>query len=274
MRRVLVVTVCVLLCAQPAVAPVRVAAAERKGKPIRDDGIALPDSAGLERLARTDPVGLLRACLRRYDREVKGYSAILHKQERIDGRLRPSEEIRVAFREHPFSVLLVWLSGPSRAARVLYVEGQYDNQLLVLPAGALAQRLVGVVRRDPNGAEARQAGRYTVPEFGIRRGMERVLAAWDAARKAGELHVEYLGTRRIAEAGNRSCYVLRSSGAAQPGEEGVTVTTIFVDTETWLQVGTILKGQGNRLIAEYFFRDVRLNPDFPPDTFTPRALQP
>ncbi len=256
---------------EPFAWPANAAPARRE---FRDDGAALPDAAGLEDLARTDPVGFLAACLKRYDRQVQGYRAILHKQERIDGRLRPSEEIEVAFRQKPFSVLLTWLAGPSRAARVLYVRGENDNQLLVLPAGTLAQRLVGVVRRDPLGADARQSGRYPLTQFGIRFGMERVWASWQAARDAGELHVEYLGKKRIAETGDRLCYILRRTRFAHPEEDGITAIMIFVDAETWLQVGTILKGAENRVLGDYFFRDVHLNPDFPPQTFTAAALKP
>jgi len=31
----------------------------------------------------------------------------------------------------------------------------------------------------------------------------------------------------------------------------------------------VLKGEGGGLIGEYVYRDIQLNPDFPPDTFSP-----
>ena len=48
---------------------------------------------------------------------------------------------------------------------------------------------------------------------------------------------------------------------------------MYIDKENWLQVGNVLKGEEGRLIGEYFFRDLKLNPDFPPDTFTREALK-
>jgi hypothetical protein len=236
------------------------------------EGTPVPDAAAMERLAGRNPVEFLEASLRHYD-EVRGYTALLHKQERIGGELRPSEEIAVSFREKPFSVLLVWKKGEGRAASVLYVRGENDDQLLVLPAGALAQRLAGVVRRDPNGPDARASGRYPLTEFGMRLGTRRVLASWQAARKAGTLHVECLGIKPIFEAGGRPCLILRRTRFTRP-EDGVTMATLYFDTKTWLQVGTVLKGEGNRLVGEYFFRDVHLNPDFPPGTFTRQSLEP
>ncbi len=239
---------------------------------VKDDGAPLPDAAGLDRLARTDAVAFLEACLRRCDRELHGYRAVLYKRERLEGKVREAEVIDVAFRERPFSVLFDWRQGAGRAQRTLYVRGENDDKLLVRPAGLLAYRLAGIVTRDPEGADARAAGRYPLTTFGIKIGTQRVLAAWLTARKKGELHVEYLGQRRVPEVGNRLCYVLHRR-CARPEEDGITDVTLHVDVETWLQVGTLLTSEGGCLVGEYYFRDVRLTTDFPPETFTRQALE-
>ncbi len=236
-----------------------------------DAGGAAPDAATLERLARSDPIAFMRACLRRYDREVKGYRCILHKQERIDGKLHRPEETDDSFREKPFSVLMRWVEGAGQAAAVLYVEGAHDNQLLVHPAGWRG-RLVSVVVRDPEGADARAESRFPITDFGMKKGLERAIETWGAAQKAGTLKVEYRGKQKVAEAGDRDCYVLHRYGYQHPEDGGVTDATLYFDAETLLMVGSILKGAENRLIGEYWFRDVQLNPDFPPDTFTRAGL--
>jgi hypothetical protein len=235
-----------------------------------DEGGKLPTNAEMERLARTDPVAFLENCLRRYNRTVKGYTCILQKQERIDGKLQRTEVIEAAFREEPFSVLMKWKQGARQADAMLYVKGENDDQMLVLPSGLF--RFVGVVRRNPLGPEAKEASRYPVTEFGIKVGMQRTLASWQRARKQGILHVEFLGVKRVPEAGNRSCWVLRRTGYKKPEEDGITQLTIYVDCENWLQVGSILKGAEGQLIGEYFFRDIHLNPDFKPGTFTREGL--
>jgi hypothetical protein len=240
---------------------------------VQDDGAPLPDAAGLERLARTDPVAFLEACVRRYDREVRGYRTTLQKRERLQGKEQPTEVIDAAFLEKPFRVRMDWREGAGRAVSVLYVQGENDGKLLARPAGALAYRLTGILARDPEGPDARAAGRYPITGFGIKIGTQRILASWRAAQKKGQLHVEYLGRQRVAEAGDRMCYVLRRRPYARPEEDGILDLTMHVDVETWLQVGTVLKGEDNRLIGEYFFRDIRLNPDIPPETFTRQALE-
>lgn len=225
-------------------------------------------------LARQTPVRVLERSLDRYDREVVGYHCTFLKQERIGGRLQPRETIDVWFRERPFSVLFHWLEGARKADAALFVEGHNGGKMLARPSGTLARRLVGdVVERDVDGPDAKQSGRYPLNQFGIRKGTERTLAAWRAAEAKGQLHVEYLGEQPVRELGGRVCHKLRRAYAA-PENDGVTELTAYIDRDTWLQVGSVLKGEGGKLIGEYFFRDLRLNPEYKPGQFEPAALGP
>jgi hypothetical protein len=237
---------------------------------VADRGQPLPGSADMEQLARTDPIAFLEDCIRRYDREVKGYYATLRKRERIGGQLQPTEVFDVAFREEPFSVRMKWREGTKRAAATLYVKGENGEQALVLPAGAFA--VFGMVKRDPYGPDAKKESRYPLPEFGIKVGMQRTLASWQRARADNALHIKYLGQKRVKEVGDRLCYVLERTGYRQVEEDGISGLTVMIDAETWLQVGSVITGPKG-LVAEYFFQDVRLNPHFPPDTFTRAGLK-
>src|SRR5438876_7012748 len=81
-----------------------------------------------EPLPESDPVRFLEKCLERYDQSgVKGYSCLFHKQERIGGKLQPSEEIELFVREQPLSVLMRWRKGQRKANAALYVEGENNN---------------------------------------------------------------------------------------------------------------------------------------------------
>src|SRR5262245_38902514 len=71
-----------------------------------DDGVNLPTEATFARLAGTDPVACLQACMRRYKREIHALSGEMHKQETIDGKLQPPEVMDFSFREEPYSVLV------------------------------------------------------------------------------------------------------------------------------------------------------------------------
>ncbi|MCI0465014.1 MAG: DUF1571 domain-containing protein [Gemmataceae bacterium] len=228
-------------------------------------------AAAQEPLPEADPVRFLEKCLERYGQTgIKGYSAIFQKQERIGGRLQPSEEIELHVREQPHSVFMRWRKGQRKANAAVYVEGENNNMMLANPTG-LAGRLVRVVSRDPEGEDARQSGRYSIKEAGIKNAMQRSVKSWKVAKENGTLRAEYLGVRKIPEAGDRLCYVVRRS-SAKPEDDGVREVTLYIDKDTWLQVGSVLKGDEGKLIGAYFFRDIRINPPFRADQFQASAL--
>jgi hypothetical protein len=266
MRRFLLCLAFCLLVAQPAWP------AEKT--PVRDDGRPLPSNAVMEQLARKDPVAFLENCVRRYNRDVKGYTLTFQKQERIGGQLQPREVIEVAFRDKPHSVFFNWQEGARKAERALYVEGENDGKLLARPNGGVARLVAGdVVKREVNGSEASQSGRYTLDQFGLKKAAKRALDAWKAAKEKGELKVEYLGVKDLKEAGDRPCWVLKRTNK-RPERDGVMENELYIDTQNWLQIGSVLKDDRDRVIGAYYFRDIRLNPEFKEDQFTRAALKP
>jgi hypothetical protein len=271
MRRFLACLALLLLFAQWPPTKVHLAGSSEP-RPAAADKSPLPGKADMERLARTNPVGFLEQCLRRYDRDVRGYTAILRKQERIDGKLQKTEVIEVAFRERPYSVYLHWLENPHQADALAYVEGENGGNMLVRPSLGLLRSLI--VQRDPEGDEVRQSGRYTLKQFGIKKGMERTLAGWRAAQKKGELHVAYEGEVPLKEAGNRPCVKLHRTRFARPEKDGVADLTVYFDKENWLQIGSVLKDAEGNLVGSYYFKDVRLNPEFKANQFAREGLKP
>jgi Protein of unknown function (DUF1571) len=268
---------CLLLCLIVAPAPLpsqRSAppASHHDGGPpaAADDNSTLLDNDAMRLLAEKKPIRFLQTCLRRHIREVKGYHALLAKHERLAGNLLGPEVIRVSFREKPHSVLMQWLEGARLAGAVLYVQGENNNLALVRPAGLAS--LIGIVERNPVSEEALQNSRYTLPDFGIRIGAERTLAAWVDAEKRGQLQVEYRGIRPIPELNNRLCHVLHRTSDPRLDDEGVAHLTIYIDQENWMQIGSVLRGAKGELIAEYYFRDLQLNPTFPANFFTRDAM--
>jgi hypothetical protein len=252
----------------------RQATAAPEPAPAADVSRALPDSLSMDHLAQDDPISFLESCLQRYQRDVRGYHLTMQKQERLNGKLQPKEVIDVYFREKPHSVYMRWIEGARKAERALFVEGENNGKMLARPNGALARKLVGdVVERDVDGFDARQSGRYPLNQFGIKKATERTLAAWKAAKEQGKLHVEFLGVQKVKELGDRVCYKLRRTYEA-PENDGVMEITIYVDKENWMQAGSVLKGEESKLIGEYFFRDIDLNPTPPPAQFTRNALIP
>src|SRR3954447_25808102 len=173
----------------------------RGGDSEKDKPPSLPDP---------DVLGFIRKCLDRYDQEIKGYTGTLYKHERVQGKLKPAEILQFEFREKPHSVYMKWLQGASLATAVLYVEGQNDNKLLVLPFIPLF-----IKTEEPRGATAKSTARYTIDEFGIKIGLARVFNSWTKRRAANDLHVDYEGVFKVPEAGNRPCYKVHRSQFTQ-----------------------------------------------------------
>jgi hypothetical protein len=231
-----------------------------------------PDNATMQQLAAKDPIVFLENCIHRYNHDVRSYRLKFHKRERIDGKLNGAEEIDVCFREKPYSVLFRWNEGARKASAALYVEGENDGKLLVKPTG-LGGKIAGVVKRDPEGSDAKKSGRYPLTQFGLKDAALRALASWKAAKAEDALHVELVGEEKVKECGDRTCWVLKRSKYKKPESDGVTETTLYVDKETWLQIGSIVRGEGGKLIGEYFFRAIELNPKFDDETFQREALE-
>src|SRR5262249_47863315 len=194
------------------------------------------DAAGMEKLARTDPMAFLRQAIQRYERDVRSYHALLIKQERVQGNLGPVEHVEVWFRESPFSVRMDWKKGFGLAARTAFVQGENNDQLLVKPYGW--RGLVGVILRDPEDAVAKKSSRYPITKFGLKIGMQNTLKAWEAADKRGDLQVLFKDTKKLPELGDRPCWELKRVGYPVPEKDGITEETFYFDKQTWLQVGS------------------------------------
>ena len=89
--------------------------------PTRADTLATAEmvdslAANQEPMPTGDPVDFLAKCLDRYNESgIKGYRCILRKQERIAGKLQPTEETELCYRETPLSVFMHWIKGQRRA---------------------------------------------------------------------------------------------------------------------------------------------------------------
>ncbi len=236
-------------------------------EPLRHHGEQ--QSQKLEDLARTKPVEFLEYCMARYEKEVQGYRVIFIKHERVHNKMRPKEKIDVHFREKPFSVHFNWLEGRGKALKTLYVEGQNDGHLKARILASFGP--IWTVR--PDSVDAMATSRFPITEFGIYKGAKSTLDAIHEAQGKDTLHLKYEGIHKLSQVGDRLCYKLVRTPYNPPEEkEQLNELTIFIDQETLMQVGSILRDTEGKLIAEYFFRVVEWNPTFDAKQFTEKAL--
>jgi hypothetical protein len=95
------------------------------------------DPSRQEIILQNTPTWLfLEAGLRRYA-EIKDYTAILYKQERLGRNLQGVETILVKYREKPKSIYMKWLDGPWTGRELLYNESLNKTDVRVRESGLL-----------------------------------------------------------------------------------------------------------------------------------------
>lgn len=246
----------------------------------------LPTPERFAELAKSDPVAMLAACLTRYDREVKGYTATLAKHERVRGNLQEAELIHVALQEKPLAVHLRWVSGIRLGtAEAIFAELDDPDKIKTRRTWFPKEYTINL-----KGESARGAARICLRDGGFRATMLRTHTTWGRHRDAGELKTSYEGPRAVAELGGRVCHVVTRTCVRREADafaldeqpptdpwvverDGFDRVTIYVDAERWIQVGARLVRVDGGLVGEYFHRDVVLNPVFPADEFTAAGLK-
>ncbi len=81
--------------------------------------------------------------------QLQDYTAIIHKEEYKDGEKKKDERTIIKFQK-PFKVYLKWLSGKNKGSQLLYVEGKYDNKMIIRKGGGLF-KVFGTMEMDPDG---------------------------------------------------------------------------------------------------------------------------
>ncbi len=91
------------------------------------------------------------------------YTAIFHKQERIQEKLADEETIFLKFKK-PFKIYMKWVKEPYKGRESLYVEGYNDNRIKVRESG-----LAGIITVDidPKGTLVMKGNRHPVTDSGI-----------------------------------------------------------------------------------------------------------
>jgi hypothetical protein len=249
--------------------------------PFVDDRERLPTAEEFEALAASDPVKMYDACLKRFQREVRGgFRATLVKRERVRGEPKPPAEpqeevIRLAVRGDVaddtgtvcIEVVMKWQSGAreflgSEIRGTLYsdkpgAEGTDKMVIVWRPTAPFAS----TQSSPPNGKLAEGQSRYCIRDAGVYGGMHRTYEAWKQRKEAGTLKAEYLGKQVVEKAGGRLCHVVRrtcespevdafergavaDTSPANVAKVGFNSVTVMIDVERWLQVGTELHRTG------------------------------
>jgi len=216
-------------------------------------------------LAQTDHIALLEWAILRYEQHVQDYQVIFEKQERINNELKPAQKINVKVKEEPYSVLMNWQSKGGPIDKLLYVEGQNDNMMLVHPSGLLG--FIKSVKKDPTSEQVRRSSRGTPDQFGFYRCMQSLLKVYRQAHEEGDLETAYLGK---TEVDGRVCLAVERF---LPAGKKYPCARLILEIDEKYIVPTRLSMYDwqDNLLSIYVYKDIKFNIGIDDLIFTPQA---
>jgi hypothetical protein len=198
-------------------------------------------------------VAILEAMEPAYAR-VSAYTARFIRQELVGDRLRPREEALLKF-QRPQRFYLRWIAGPAAGREMLY-PADAAGRVLVHEPGLLTRLFTAVL--EPDSAHVLRESRHPVTDIGIGRLVTLILDNARRAVREGRLDIVERGVS--ADGGRRERRMELVFPSAPEAPYYAHRALVGVDVDMQLPVtATIFDGQG-RMIEDYAYRDVRLNP--------------
>jgi hypothetical protein len=208
---------------------------------------------------------LVNASAKRYA-EVPDFACRLVSQEVVKGKQLPKNEIEYRFRQKPLSVYMKTLSEAGQGREVMYVQGQFDNQIHLI-TGKGDNRLVGVgfkTSMDPDDSRATAKSRYRIYEAGLGRTIKGLQKAIESHGQKGGCTVKALGPVKRPE----SPYPLEGVEIATTNSGSVVIEgggsrQVFFDPKPdspsyLLPVLIVTKDLGGREVEYYSFTQFKV----------------
>ncbi len=218
-------------------------------------------------LAKSDHMALLEYCLKNYERSYADYTCTFVKQERMAGKLGAPQVVEVKFMDDPFSVYMKWVRNIPAAERILYVEGKYNNKMLIKLKSSFLNILAGTVTREPDSKEVMEKTRRPVTMFGFKRALKSLLDVYSKAAERNDLTQSFGGYVKLN--GRDAIVIVRKLPPEKDYETAVTRT--YIDLQYLVPVkieGTNWDGQ---LTGTYIYKDIKFNVGLNEDDFLPEA---
>lgn len=188
------------------------------------------------------PLRMAEQALKQSRAQIKDYTAILVKRDRVNGRLGNEEFMQLKIRNEklapggkvatPFSVYMKYLKPSSLKGReVIYIKGQ-NNGKLIAHEGGLKGRFTPSLFLDPNGALAMMGQRYPITDIGIERLCQKLIARGRNDRATGMCQV----TQQPATINKRPATRIELTHPVKKPQLDFHLARIFVDDESGFPV--------------------------------------
>ena len=210
--------------------------------------------------AKTDYPKLIETMIISYDNRIIDYTGTLHKQERVNGKLRKPQTTDFKFRNRPFSIFMQWTKNPGKIDRLLFVKGQNKNKMVVHPTGIAS--FLKSVERPPACKEVFKANLRSCDKFGIRNMLQRLKTNSKTAQTT------YLGETLVA---NRPCIAIEAIVPMADKPNEFTKMIIKVDLAYRIPVSVTSLGKNGNLLSTYTYTNLKFNTNLTDADFTKKA---
>lgn len=214
-------------------------------------------AVGQEPLARLEPMEASYA-------RVQSYTARFVRQEVVDGTLRPREEALLKF-QRPGRIYLRWAAGRPAGREILFVPGQNGDRMLVREPGLLAS--LATIVMAPDSPRVLEESRHPVTDIGIGPLIGLILDNARRAAAAGDLVVRDLGASAGPEGPGRGVEMVLSTRA----DKGYYCRrlALVIGESSGLPVRAVVYDWTDRMVAEYAYLDLKLDPSLEARDFDP-----
>jgi hypothetical protein len=213
-------------------------------------------------------------------REIKDYSALFIKRERVGGRLLEYEYMSIKVRHDPLSVYIRFLAPERLKGReVIYVQGKNNNHLLVHePAdqkgiAGIFGRLAGTVRLAPTAPLAMLDNRYPITEIGMLNLTRRLIEVGEQDMQHAEAEARFYPNARVND---RPVLAMQFMHPVRRDHFRFHLARVYIDKELKLPIRfesydwPAEPGGDPVLLEEYTYTRLQLNPGFTDLDFDPK----
>jgi len=218
-----------------------------------------PTRPGPSRLAersRTDaapnPKALLAQAQVKLD-ALKTYQVKISRQERVEGRLQPEEDILLSIRSDPKAVRLEWSNGPNKGREVIYSSALDPGVIFVhQPSTAIVLPSMKIPVDSPL---VTRNSRHSITEAGFDTILENMRGPRGAAgtNQAGRGELVYIGLETPRGLDQPCHHFVRRSVAGESWN-------VYLDSRSMLPRLVVADDAKGDLIERYVYHEVRENP--------------
>ncbi|MDR3108661.1 MAG: DUF1571 domain-containing protein [Planctomycetaceae bacterium] len=135
---------------------------------------------------------------------IKDYTALMTKQENINGELQGAQIMELKVRHQPFSVYLKFRYPQAVLGReAIYVAGANNNKLIAHGVGI--EKAFGTQFLDPEGIIAMRGNKYPITKTGMLNLVDELVTVGALDTKYGECEVNYIKDAKYDE---RPCTII------------------------------------------------------------------